>query len=126
MNVEVKVGPPYDPKYHGVWRVRSLTVEEAGAALRNLTAGKDKVAYINALLVASVGGPVVLDPKGLQEMPYRLYRELMDQVLEINETSTEEANFSQSSPSATPPLSRKRMKTRSVRPSATTVSADNT
>ncbi len=101
MNVEVKVGVPHAPKYHGSWRVRSLTVEEAGVALRSLAAGKDKVAYINALMVASVGGPVVLDAKGLQEMPYKLYRELMDKVLELNETSAEEANFSQSSPSET-------------------------
>jgi hypothetical protein len=101
MNVDVKVGPPYDPKYHGTWHMRSLTVHEAGEALRNLAAGKDKVAYINALILASVAGPIEINGKGIQEMPYRLYRELMDKVLELNETSAEEANFSQSSPSAT-------------------------
>ncbi len=106
MNVQIKVGPPYEEKYHGIWNVRTLTVEQAAAALRNLASGKDKVAYINTLMLASVAGPVDLlnaNPKGLQEMPYRLYRELMDKVLELNETSTEEANFTQSSPSETPP-----------------------
>jgi hypothetical protein len=101
MSVEVKVGPPYDPRYHGTWHVRSLTVYEAGEALRNLAAGKDKVAYINALMFASVSGPIEINSKGIQEIPYRLYRELMDKVLELNETSAEEANFSQSSPSGT-------------------------
>ena len=100
MNVDMKIGSPYDPKFHGIWRVRSLTVEEAATAFRNLAAGKDKVAYINALMLASVAGPVELTPKGVQQIPYKLYRELMDKVLELNETSAEEANFSQSSPSA--------------------------
>jgi hypothetical protein len=103
MNVDVKIGAPYEEKYHGTWHIRTLTVEQAGAALRNLASGKDKVAYINALMLASVAGPVDLlgNSNELQKMPYRLYRELMDKVLELNETSAEEANFSPSSPSAT-------------------------
>jgi hypothetical protein len=105
MIVDVKIRAPYDIKYQGTWHVCSLTVEQASAALRNLAAGKDKVAYINALMVASVTGPVELRDNGsaIKEMPYRLYRELMDKVLELNETSAEEANFSPSSPSATAP-----------------------
>jgi hypothetical protein len=101
MSVEVKVGSPYAERFHGTWRVSSLTVSEAAEALRSLANGKDKVAYINALMIASISGPIEINSKGIQEIPYRLYRELMDKVLELNETSAEEANFSQSSPSET-------------------------
>ena len=105
MSVQIKIGSPYEAKYHGTWNVRTLTVEQAAVALRNLASGKDKVAYINALILASVAGPVDLLGNGnaIQQMPYKLYRELMDKVLELNETSAEEANFTQSSPSATVP-----------------------
>jgi hypothetical protein len=101
--IEIKIGRPYDVKYQGTYHISTLTVAQANEALRNLASGKDKISYINALMKASVTGPVELTEKTLQELPYRLYRELMDKVLELNEISAEEANFWPNSPSATPP-----------------------
>jgi hypothetical protein len=54
------------------------------------------------LMKASITGPVPINDKTLQEMPYKVYRQLMDSVLELNESSAEEANFLPSSPSAIP------------------------
>jgi hypothetical protein len=102
LTVEMKVGPEYG-LYAGTYRVKSLTVAEANLALRNLANGKDKVSYINALMEASVTGPVPVSDKTIREFPYKLYRLLMDKVLELNESSAEEANFLPSSPSTTPP-----------------------
>lgn len=96
------LGGEYEP-YEGSYIIRTLNVGQANEALRNLTAGKDKVAYINALMKASIDGPIKITDQVLHEMPYKLYRLLMDNVLELNESSAEEANFSQSSPSTTPP-----------------------
>ena len=95
-------GGEYEP-YEGSWTIRTLTVSQANEALRNLTAGKDKIAYLNALMKASIDGPVKITDQTLQEMPYKLYRLLMDNVLELNESSAEEANFSPSSPSTIQP-----------------------
>ena len=103
MSVEIQIGSEYGNAYHGIYKIRSLTVLEANQALRNLANGKDKVAYINSLMEASVSGPVPVSDKTIREFPYKLYRVLMDKVLELNESSAEEANFSPSSPSATPP-----------------------
>ncbi len=89
-------------RYEGTYIIRILNVSQANEALRNLANGKDKVAYINALMKASITGPVPINDKTLQEMPYKVYRQLMDSVLELNESSSEEANFLPSSPSAIP------------------------
>ncbi len=103
MSVEIEIGQEYGSSYRGIYKVRGLTVLEANQALRNLTNGKDKVAYINALMEASVTGPVPVSDRTIREFPYKLYRVLMDKVLELNESSAEEANFLPSSPSTTPP-----------------------
>ena len=102
MSVEMKVGPEHGLEYAGTYRVKSLTVAEASLALHNLANGKDKVSYIDALMEASVTGPVPVNFKSIKEFPYKLYRLLMDRVLELNESSADEANFLPSSPSTTP------------------------
>jgi len=102
MTVEIEIGTEYGNAYRGTYKIHSLTVLEANQAFRNLANGKDKVSYINALMEASVTGPVPISDKTIIEFPYKLYRVLMDKVLELNESSAEEANFSPSSPSATP------------------------
>jgi hypothetical protein len=103
MSVEIEIGTEYGSAYRGTYKIRSLTVLEANQALRNLANGKDKVAYINSLMEASVTGPVPVSDKTMREFPYKLYRLLMDKVLELNESSAEEANFLPSSPSTIPP-----------------------
>jgi hypothetical protein len=105
MSVKIKVEEEYGIQYSGTYVVKALTVPEANPALRKLADGKNKVSYINALMEASVRGPVPINESTLTsaEFPYKLYRMLMDKVLELNETSAEEANFSPSSPSTTPP-----------------------
>ena len=103
MSVKIEIGAEYGDAYRGTYKIRSLTVLEATQALRNLANGKDKVAYINSLMEASVSGPVPVSDKTIREFPYKLYRVLMDKVLELNESSADEANFLPSSPSTTPP-----------------------
>jgi hypothetical protein len=104
--IEVKIdrnwGGEYEP-WEGTYQIRTLTVSQASEALRSLTNGKDKVVYINALMKASISSPVPINDASLRDMPYKLYRLLMDKVLELNESSVEEANFLPSSPSTTPP-----------------------
>ena len=104
--IEIKVdhswGREYEP-WEGTYKIYAINVSMAAEALRGLAHGKDKVAYINALMRASIKAEVQLTEQSLANMPYKLYRLLMDKVLELNETSAEEANFTQSSPSATPP-----------------------
>jgi hypothetical protein len=94
-----ELGGEFEP-YEGTYVIRILNVSQASEALRSLANGKDKVSYINALMKASIDGPVKITDQTLQEMPYKVYRQLMDNVLELNETSVEEANFLPSSPSA--------------------------
>lgn len=103
MSVKIEIGSEYGSAYRGTFKIRSLTVLEANQALRNLANGKDKVAYINSLMEASVTGPTLVNDKTIREFPYKLYRVLMDKVLELNESSAEEANFLPNSPSTTPP-----------------------
>jgi len=102
MSIEIEIGAEYGSAYRGTYKIRSLTVLEANQALRNLANGKDKLAYINSLIEASVTGPVSFSDKTIREFPYKLYRVLMDKVLELNESSAAEANFLPSSPSTTP------------------------
>ncbi len=94
--------------YEGTWKINVITVSQASEAFQKLTSGansRNKVDYVNALMIASIDAPwtnTKLNTQALQQMPYKIYRMLMDAVLELNETSVEEANFTASSPSATP------------------------
>src|SRR5713226_10335626 len=92
----------YGKEYAGSYTIKALSTREADDALRKVAGNsKDKVAYINSLLVASTTGPNgPLTLKTIPDLPYQLYRRIMDQVLDLNETAEEEANFSQNSPSA--------------------------
>ncbi len=94
----------YGKEYAGCYTIRAVSTREADDALRKVANNsKEKVAYINALVIASVVGPNgPLTMKTIPDLPYQLYRRIMDQVLELNETAEEEANFSQNSPSADP------------------------
>ncbi len=97
-------GREFEP-YQGEWKINMISVSQASEAFQKLTSGpssRNKVDYVNALMLASIEGPRKLSLEEFQRMPYKLYRMLMDAVLELNETSVEEANFTASSPSATP------------------------
>ena len=103
--IEIKIDRSWSGEYEpweGTYQIRTLTVSQAYEAFRSLANGKDKVVYINALMKASISGPVSITDTSLRDMPYKLYRLLMDKVLQLNESSAEEANFLPSSPSTTP------------------------
>ena len=103
MKLEIKK-EEYGPDHAGSYDIRALTTREADEALRKVVSNsKDKIGYVNALMTASITGPHgPMTLKTIPELPYQLYRRLMDKVLESNETGEEEANFSQNSPTVDP------------------------
>ena len=92
----MEIGKEYGEEYAGTYNVKALSWNELRELIRHLGSSKDRIQYVEELLVKAVAGPIPINKENLGNLPGGLLLRLIDEAARLNDIGRQEANFLQS------------------------------